>query len=65
MTPSLRKKLATLITRCEETDRGGIAYGDGTRRDVWPEVRALLRDPEVVTWIDNERAVDSDLLRRL
>lgn len=65
MTPSLRKKLAKLVTLSEEVDQGGVAYGDGQRRNVWPEVQALLRDPELMTWMDNERAVDSSLLRRL
>jgi hypothetical protein len=54
MTPSLRKKLAKLVTLSEEVDQGGVTYGDGQRRNVWPEVQALLRDPELTTWMDNE-----------
>lgn len=65
MTPSLRKKLAKLVTLSEEVDQGGVAYGDGSRRNVWPEVQALLRDPELCAWMDNERAVDPSLIRRL
>lgn len=65
MTPSLQHKLALLVTRSEEVNQGGVAYGDGNRRNVWPEVQALLRDPELCAWMDSMRAADSNLLRRL
>ena len=65
MTPSLQTKLARLVTLSEEVDQGGVAYGDGTRRNVWPEVQALLRDPDLMAWMDAMRAVNADLIRRM
>lgn len=65
MTPSLQTKLARLVTLSEETDQGGVTYGDGQRRNVWPEVQALLRDSEVCAWMDAMRSANANLIRRL
>jgi hypothetical protein len=65
MNPTLEAKLAKLVTNCEETDRGGVATASGVRRNVWPEVQALLTDPEVVAWVDELRRQGIAPLRRL
>lgn len=65
MTPSLLTKLAKLVTLSEEVDQGGVTYGDGQRRNVWPEVQAALRDPELCAWMDAMRAANANLVRRM
>lgn len=67
MNQSLERKLAKLVTYCEETDRGGVTYGgryEGYRQSVWPEVVALMYDPEVAAWLDELRSRNEAPLRR-
>lgn len=65
MNPMLEAKLAKLVTHCEETDGGGVATASGTRRNVWPEVMAVVNDPEVIEWVDQMRRENRAPLRRL